>query len=336
MGRGRYFLRRLLLIIPTILGLSLLTFTVSHIVPADPAALAAGPRATKEIVESYRVEFGLDKPIYEQYWIYLKGLAQGDLGTSIIRKRPVVDDIRDRFPATLELAFVAMMIAVLIGVPLGVLAAVRRNGIIDQFARVFAISSVSIPEFWFALILQLIFASSLGWLPLNKQFPTLRRPPDEVTGLLVLDNLIAGDFDGFVIAMKHIALPAFVLSIGAMAIIMRTLRGDMLEALSQDYVRTARAKGLSERKVVLRHAMRNAFIPSLTMIGLSFGWALGGAVLVETVFDWPGIGSYAVQAATNLDFEPIMGVTLMIGIIFIVLNLVVDLLYGVLDPRIRY
>jgi peptide/nickel transport system permease protein len=336
MGRGKYLLRRLVLIVPTLFGLSLLTFTVSHIVPADPAALAAGPRASKETVEQYREKFGLNDPIYEQYWVYVKGLLHGDLGTSIISRHPVTDDLRDRFPATLELALAAMLIAITLGVPLGILAAVRQNGWLDQAARIFAISSVSIPGFWFALLLQLTFASSLHWLPLSKQFPTLSKPPDDVTGLLTVDCLLAGDFGAFWVAVKHLILPAAVLSIGSMAIIMRTLRGDMLEVLGQDFVRTARAKGLGERRVILRHAVRNAFIPSLTMIGLSFGWALGGTVLVETVFDWPGIGSYAVQAATNLDFEPIMGVTILVGIIFIALNLIVDLLYGVLDPRIRY
>ena len=336
MGRGNYLIRRLLLIVPTLFGLSLLTFTVSHIVPADPAALAAGPRASKATVAEYRQEFGLDKPIYEQYWRYLKGLAHGDLGTSIISKHPVTDDLRDRFPATLELALTAMFIAIILGVPLGILAAIRQNGLLDQIARIFAISSVSIPEFWFALILQLTFASSLHWLPLNKQYPTLSKPPDDVTGLLTIDALLAGDFGAFWVAIKHLLLPAIVLSIGSMAIIMRTLRGDMLDVLGQDFIRTARAKGLGERRVIMLHAARNAFIPSLTMIGLSFGWALGGTVLVETVFDWPGIGSYAVQAATNLDFEPIMGVTILVGVIFIALNLIVDLLYGFLDPRIRY
>jgi peptide/nickel transport system permease protein len=336
MGRGQYLIRRLVLLIPTLVGLSILTFVISHVVPADPAKLAAGPRATPDMVETIRKEYGLDQPLIRQYVAYVGNLLHGDWGTSILTQHKVADDLRQRFPATLELVLAAMVIAIAGGIPLGVLAAVFQNRWPDQLSRLFAISSVSIPQFWFAIILQLTLANRFGWLPISRQLPTLLTPPPRLTGMVVVDSLAAGQFDTFTIALRHLVMPAVVLAIGPMAIITRTLRGDMLEALGQDYVRNARAKGLAERHVLVRHALRNAFIPSLTMIGLSFGWTLGGTVLVELVFDWPGIGKYAVDAAVRLDFEPIMGVTLLLGIVFIAINLLVDLLYSVLDPRIGY
>jgi peptide/nickel transport system permease protein len=333
---GQYLLRRLLLIVPTLIGLSLLTFTISKVVPADPAKLAAGPRATPDMVETIREEYGLNDPLYVQYLTYVKNLATGDWGRSIISRRAVTDDLRHYFPATLELVLASELLAILIGVPMGMIAAVYQNRWPDQLSRMLAVSFVSMPRFWFAIILQLLVAVGLGLLPLSGRLPALVVPPDRITGLYLVDSLLALDFSTFWVALKHLIMPAFVQSVGAMAIITRTVRGDMLETLNRDYIRTARAKGLGERDVVMRHALRNAFIPTTTMIGLSFGFALGGSVLVETVFDWPGIGLYAVQSVVNFDFEPIMGVTLLVGMLFICLNLLVDLLYGVLDPRIRY
>jgi peptide/nickel transport system permease protein len=333
---ARYLIRRLLLIVPTLVGLSILSFTISHVVPADPARLAAGPRATPDMIETIRHEYGLDRPVYAQYLIYVRNLLTGDWGRSIISQHPVLAELRQYFPATLELVLASMAIAIVLGVPLGVLAAVSQNRWPDQLSRIVAISFVSMPRFWFAIILQLTVGLALGLLPISGRLPTLQAPPRTVTGMMTVDSLLAGNLPLFALALRHLILPAFVQAVGAMAIITRTVRGDMLETLGQDFVRTARAKGLSERKVISGHVLRNAFIPTLTMIGLSFGFSLGGSVLVETVFDWPGIGLYAVNAAVNFDFEPIMGVTLLVGFIFVVLNLAVDLLYGVLDPRIRY
>jgi peptide/nickel transport system permease protein len=333
---GRYLAGRLLLIVPTLIGLSLLTFAISHLMPADPAKLAAGPRATPDMVETMRHEYGLDQPLFVQYTTYLGDLFKGNWGTSILTQAPVVTDLGNYLPNTVELVLAAMTLAIGIGVPLGVLAAVYQNRWPDHLARVVTISFVSMPSFWFAILLQLTVAFTLGLLPVDGQLPTLQVPPPRVTGMIVVDSLIAGNLPLFWIALQHLILPAFVQSIGAMAIVTRMVRGDMIETLSQDYVRTARAKGLRPYRVILRHALPNAFIPTLTLIGLSFGFALGGSVLVETVFDWPGIGLYAVNAALSADFEPIMGVTLLVGFMFIVLNLLVDLLYGVLDPRIRY
>jgi peptide/nickel transport system permease protein len=326
----------LILLVPTLIGLSILTFVISRVVPADPAKLAAGPRATPDMVQTIRDEYGLDDPLVVQYVTYVGGLLRGDFGESILTQRAVADDLRARFPATLELVLAAMILAIGLAVPLGIIAAVYQNRWPDQLSRIFAISAVSVPRFWFGIVLQLTVASSLGLLPLSRRFPTLEVPPEKVTGFLTIDALLAGDFGACWVALKHLVMPATVLAIGALAIIMRTLRGDMLEALGQDYVRSARAKGLVERRVVLRHVLPNAFIPSLTMIGLSFGWTLGGTILVETVFDWPGLGDYAVKAAVRLDFDPIMGVTLLIGVCVILLSLAVDLLYGFLDPRITY
>jgi peptide/nickel transport system permease protein len=333
---GQFLMRRLLLIIPTLIGLSILTFTISKVVPADPARLAAGPRATPDMVETIREEYGLNDPLYVQYFTYVGNLLTGDWGNSIISRRPVFEDIRHYFPATLELVLASELLAILIGVPMGIVAAVYQNRWPDQVSRMLAVSFVSMPRFWFAIILQLLVAVGLGWLPLSGRLPPLVVPPDRITGLYTVDSLLALDFSTFWTAFKHLILPAFVQSVGAMAIITRTVRGDMLETLNRDFIRTARAKGLTERRVVMRHALRNAFIPTMTMIGLSFGFALGGSVLVETVFDWPGIGLYAVQSVVNFDFEPIMGVTILVGVLFIGLNLLVDVLYGVLDPRIRY
>ncbi|HUX88127.1 MAG TPA: ABC transporter permease [Chloroflexota bacterium] len=332
---GRYLIRRLVLIIPTLIGLSILTFAISHLVPADPAKLAAGPRATPDMVQTIRHEYGLDQPIYIQYGRYVRNLFTGNWGSSIVTQHTVASELRRYFPATMELVLASMIFAIGLGIPLGVLAAVYQNRWPDHISRVFTISFVSIPRFWFAIILQLTIAFSLGWLPLSGRLPTLTSPPKTITGMYTLDSLLVGNFHLFGVALEHLIMPAFVQGIGALAVVMRMVRGDMLEILGQDFVRTARAKGLSERKVVIDHALRNAFIPTLTMIGLSFGFSLGGSVLVETIFDWPGIGLYAVNSATTFDFEPIMGVTLLVGSVFILLNLIVDILYGVLDPRIR-
>lgn len=336
MGRGRFLIWRLLLLIPTVIGLTVLTFVISRVVPADPARLAAGPRATPEMVETIREKYGLNDPLVQQYVDYLRGLLHGDFGDSILTQHTVSSDLSARFPATLELVLAAMFIAVTLGVPLGIISALYQNRWPDQAARILAVSAVSIPAFWFAIIMQLGLASRLGLLPLGRRFPTRDAPPHDVTGLFLVDSLLAGDPHAFWISLQHLILPAIVLSIAPLAIIMRTLRGDVLEVLGQDFVRTARAKGLPSSGVIRHHVLKNAFIPSLTMIGLTFGWTLGGTVLVEAVFDWPGIGKYAVDAAVRLDFEPIMGVTIVVGLVFVMINLIVDLLYGFLDPRIKY
>jgi peptide/nickel transport system permease protein len=329
-----YILRRLILIIPTLFGVSLLTFALSRIVPGDPARLAAGAQATPEMYAQIRQEFGLDQPLPMQYWNYVSGLLQGDWGRSILSRRPVIDDLRAFWPATLELVLVAMLIAVVIGVPLGVIAAVRADRPTDQASRLVALVGVSMPAFWLAVLLQLFFGLRLGWLPVSGRLAALTDAPPTVTGLYLFDSLLAGNWPLFADSARQILLPAITLSFPAMATIMRFTRASLLEVIGQDYVRTARAKGAAERRVILGHALRNAMIPTITMIGLSFGWSMGGSVLVETVFDWPGIGLYATKSALTLDFMPIMGIALLYGFVFSVVNILVDVTYGALDPRV--
>jgi peptide/nickel transport system permease protein len=332
----RYTIRRLLLIIPTLVGVSLLTFTLSRVVPGDPARLAAGAQSTPEMYEQIRQEFGLDKSLPAQYWDYLTDMVQGDWGRSILSRRPVADDLRTFWPATLELVIVAMIIATAIGVPLGIVAAVRADRLADQASRVIAMLGVSVPAFWLAILLQLFFGLRLGWLPVSGRLDALTPAPDHVTGLYLIDSVLAGQWGTFQESLRRIILPAVTLSFPALATIARFVRASLLEVLGQDYIRTARAKGLEERGVVLRHGLRNAFIPTLTMIGLSFGWSMGGSVLVETVYDWPGIGLYATKSALTLDFMPIMGIALLYGFVFSLINLAVDLTYAMLDPRISH
>lgn len=334
MSLASYVLRRVLLIIPTLFGVSLLTFALSRIVPGDPARLAAGAQATPEMYEQIRQEFGLDQPIPVQYWNYLTGLLHGDWGQSILSRRPVLDDLRVYWPATLELVLFAMVIAVVVGVPLGIVAAVRADRPADQASRVIALLGVSIPAFWLAILFQIFFGLKLGWLPVYGRLGTLADAPATVSGLYTLDSLLAGEWSTLRESVRQLILPAVTLSFPAMATIMRFTRATLLETLRQDYVRTARAKGVAERRVVTRHALRNAMIPTITMIGLSFGWAMGGSVLVETVFDWPGLGLYATKSALTLDFMPIMGIALLYGLVFSVINIVVDVTYGALDPRV--
>jgi peptide/nickel transport system permease protein len=336
MNLFRFLTRRILLIIPVLIGVSLLTFALVYLVPGDPARLAAGPQATQQMYEQIRDEFGLDDPLPVQYGNYVKGLVQGDWGNSILSRRPVLTDLGVYWPATLELVIVAMTIAIVVGVPLGIISAVRADRLADHASRLISLLGVSMPAFWLAILMQLFFALRLDWLPVSGRLPTLTRPPDDITGLYLLDALLTGEWSTFGLALKHILLPAITLSFASLATIARFTRASLLEVMSQDYVRTARAKGLKEGRVITRHALRNAFIPTLTMIGLSFGWSMGGSVLVETVFDWPGIGLYATKSALTLDFMPIMGIALLYGIVFSLINIAIDIAYGFLDPRVSH
>ena len=334
MSLANYILRRVLLIIPTLFGVSILTFVLSRMVPGDPARLAAGAQATPEMYEQIRREFGLDDPLPVQYWNYVTGLLQGDWGRSILSRRPVLEDLSVYWPATFELVLFAILIAVAVGVPLGILAAVRADRPADQASRVVALLGVSVPAFWLAILLQIFFGLRLGWLPVSGRLGPMVDAPATMTGLYTVDSLVSGDWATLGESLRQMALPAITLSFPAMATIMRFTRATLLETLGQDFVRTARAKGATERNVVTRHALRNALIPTVTMIGLSFGWAMGGSVLVETVFDWPGIGLYATKSALSLDFMPIMGIALLYGFVFSIINILVDVTYGALDPRV--
>ncbi|MBL8134435.1 MAG: ABC transporter permease [Anaerolineae bacterium] len=331
-----YVLRRLVLIIPLLIGLTLLTFIISRVLPGDPVGLAAGPQATAEIKEALRREFGLDQPLPAQYLNYLTGVVRGDWGESLYSRRSVIADISTYFPATLELTITAIAIAAALGVPAGVISALYRNKLPDQITRVLALFFVSFPAFWLAMIFQLIFGLELGWFPVGRRFAAIETPPAAITGMYVLDSLLHLDFESMRMALSHLFVPALVLSFGSLASITRITRASMLEALDKDYVRMERAIGIPNRVIVTKYVLRNAMIATITIISLEFGWLLAGAVLVETIFDFPGMGLYAVESSLRLDFQPIMGITLIYGVVFSLINILTDVVYGILDPRIRY
>ncbi|MDP6707614.1 MAG: ABC transporter permease [Alphaproteobacteria bacterium] len=330
-----FTVRRSLLMLLMLVGLLAITFTISHIAPGDPAALSAGPDASAEMIERIRTEYGLDKPLPYQFFIYLKALLGGDWGKSIHTTHAVWDDLVDFFPATFELVVFSILISVVIGVPLGVIAAVHQNSMLDHGIRTVTVAGVAMPMFWLGLMAQLFFALQLGWFPLGGKLDMMTDPPDPITHLILVDSLLRGEFGTFGEALYHIVLPAVALSFPALASIIRVNRAEMLETLNQDYIINARAQGLSTFRIVALYALKNAMLPTMAMIGLRFGWMLGGTVLVETVFDWPGIGLYAVESAINSDFEPIMGATIVLGFFFMMANFLIDIIYGTLDPRVR-
>jgi len=332
----RLILRRLAYLGLVIFGMSLITFTVSHIVPADPIRIIAGQRATKETIEIYRRQYGMDKPLPVQYMIYVKNLVRGDLGVSIISRRPVIEDLKDYFPATVELVGFAMFVTLVIGIPLGVRSAGKRGLLTDHCFRVFAVLGVSMPIFWLGLVNQFVFYGRLEILPIGGRLDVYTLPPKAFTGLYLIDSLIAGDMEVFWDALRHLVLPGATMAFGTLAVVTRMTRTSMLECLSQEYVRTAQAKGLNRFRVTYIHALKNAAIPILTVVGLQTGFLLAGDFLAETIFNWPGIGRYGVTAINNMDFPAIMGVTLLVSMVYVLVNLVVDLLYTLFDPRIKY
>ena len=319
------------------LGVIVVAFLVAHMVPADPLAVVLSDQATKDpsIRAAYMRRWGLDRPLPEQFLVYLENVAHGDLGESFTTRRPVLRDLAQFLPATIELACAALVVSLVFGVPLGVWAAVRHNRSADHAARLLSLVGAASPIFWTGLIALYVFYYLLRWAPGPGQVDPRQALPPAVTGFLLVDSLIAGRADVFLSALAHLILPALVLGWFIMGLIARTTRSALLEVLKADFVRTARAKGLEDRRVVGFHALRNALIPVLTVTGLAFASLLSGAVLTETVFAWPGIGRYAVTAATRLDYPAILGVTMLTAVIYITVNLIVDLLYGVLDPRIR-
>lgn len=320
------------------LGVTLISFIVAHSVPTDPIVSNLGQIASQrpEIVKAFREKWDLDRPLHEQYFTFVRNLARGEFGTSINTRRAITKDLALFLPATVELATAAVVFALLLGLPLGIFAAVRRDGPIDHLARMVSLIGVSIPIFWLATVSLVLFYATLHWtVGPGRLGPQVERP-DYVTGLFTVDSLLDGDFETFKDAVSHLILPGLVLASSIMGIITRITRSSMLEVLSQDYTRTARAKGLRESVVVARHALRNALIPTVTVLGLAYGGLLSGAVMTETIFAWPGLGRYAFQSVRTNDFPAIMGVTFVIGIVYVVVNLFVDLLYGWLDPRIHY
>lgn len=333
----RYITRRVLVLPLMLVGITLLSFVLSHAVPADPISANLGEQAAANpaAVAAFRQRWGLDRPLPQQYVVYLAHLARGDMGVSISTHQPVALDLRQHLPATIELAVAAMLLSLTLGIPLGIISAVRRDSVIDQISRGGSLVGVSMPVFWLGLVALLIFYARLGWVPSPGQLsPRLPRPPF-VTGFIILDALLAGQGDTARDAIAHLALPALVLGSYSVGVITRMMRGSMLDVLGEDYVRTARAKGLPRVIVTLRHAARNALLPVLTVIGLSFGGLLSGAVVTESVFAWPGLGSYAFRSATSLDFPAIMGVGVIVASVYVLVNLLVDVAYAMVDPRIR-
>ena len=331
-----FLVRRLVFLVFVVIGVSLLTFIISHLVPADPVHMLLGKTATPQQIAQLRHGLGLDQPVPVQYLLYMDHLLHGDFGQSISSHRSVIDDFGDYFPATVELTLYALVICILIGLPLGVLSAVYKGRWLDQLTRIFSIAGVALPLFWVGLVLQVIIYGNLHLLPAAERLDPTVAPPTHITGLYTLDSLLTGNWVALGNSLQHIILPAVTLAFASLATMTRVTRASMLEVLGQDYVRTARAKGLRQRLVIYRHALRNALIPTTTLMGLQVGNLLGGAFLVEIVFSWPGIGFYSVQAIRAFDYSAIMGVTIIIAVVYTLVNLIVDLLYAALDPRISY
>jgi dipeptide transport system permease protein len=332
----RFILRRVLILVPTIIGVTAVAFLFIHALPGDPVLLLSGERGISP--ERYQAElrrFGLDLPIWQQYLAYLGRLLSGDFGTSFITKRPVWNEFFTLFPATLELSLCAIVLAVAIGIPVGVVAAVQRGRIIDQALMTGALVGYSMPIFWWALLLIIVFSGSLGWTPVSGRMGLTFFTP-RVTGFMLIDSLLSGREGAFQSAVRHLILPSIVLATIPLAVIARQTRSAMLEVLGEDYVRTARAKGLPAWRVVGMHALRNALIPVVTTIGLQVGVLLTGAILTETIFSWPGIGKWLVDSIFRRDYQAVQGGLLLIALMVMLVNLAVDVLYGLINPRIRH
>jgi len=332
---SQFLIRRLLYSILVLLGLSILIFIIARILPGDPARLALGPFASKEQVEHLRHYMGMDKSLPLQYWNYIRGLFHGDLGLSFQTRRNVALDITHYLPATVELITMAILWVFVIGVPLGVLSARYKDGWLDNTSRVIAFVGVSVPPFVVGLIGQLVFSYVLGILPTTGRLALLTPKPPTITGLLLLDSLIAGNFDTFGDALKHILLPSFAVAMTGIGQITRITRSAMIDVSSKDYIEAARAFGIPDRYVTFKYMLKPSFIAPMTILGLSFASQLGNAFLVETVFAWPGIAKYGIRAILRKDFNAIMGVVLIIGLAFVMVNFIVDVLAGYIDPRIR-
>ena len=334
MSVWQYTLKRLLGLVPTLLGLLLLIFLIARVMPGDPVRLALGPEATQEQAEAFRRELGLDQPLWKQFVDYVVGVTQGDFGTSLRTFQNVSDDIRATLAATLELVFAALLLAILIGVPAGLISALRRDSWLDNLVRAVSISGVALPRFWVGIMLQIWLASALGLFPIiGRDSGTL---PQMITGFYTVDALLTLDFRALRDALWHLALPAFTLALPSAAQLARLTRASMIDVLRQQYIQVHHAYGFHPQKIAWRYALRNGLSAVLTLVGLSFGALIENAVLVEVVFSWPGISAYGASAVLAKDFNAVVAVTLIIGLAFLLANLIVDLLYGVFDPRVRY
>jgi len=338
MGLSRYILRRILLAIPMLFGITLVMFGMYNLTRVDPIVMIVGERQLNnpEIVEAARERWGLNRPAWEQYITYVTNYVRGDFGLSFLTRRPVVDDLMLYLPATIELGMMSLLFAVAAGIPAGVLAGVRKGSLFDKAAWVVSLFNASLPPFWTGLIVLFIFYYYLGLMPGPGRLDPRMDAPITITGLYTIDALLTGNWTAFWSALHHLMLPAFILGSFTLAIVMRVTRAAIIDEMRNDYIRTARSKGMTERRVVIGHALRNVMIPLVTILGLALAGLLSGAVMTETVFDWPGIGTYLVKAASALDYPAIQGGTLLIAVIYIITNLAVDVLYGVIDPRVRH
>jgi peptide/nickel transport system permease protein len=330
-----YIIKRLLQIIPVILGVTIIAFSLIHLAPGDPVRTMLGQHATQQEIDEIRIKYGLDQPVYVQYFIWLGDVLHGDLGRSILSHEQVTTEIASRFPNTIELAIAAMIFAILIGVIAGIISATKQYSIADYSVMGLALFGISMPVFWLGIMLMMIFGVYLGWLPIGGRIDLLI-PFHRITGFMVIDSIITGNGAALISVLRHLILPAIALGTIPMAIIARTTRSSMLEVLRQDFIRTQRAKGLSEWKVIYKHAIRNALVPVVTVIGLNFGLLLSGAILTETVFSWPGVGRLVVDAVYARDYPLVVGCILVFALVFVIVNLITDLLYTYIDPRIHY
>ncbi|WP_108261344.1 ABC transporter permease subunit [Mangrovicoccus ximenensis] len=332
----RFLLAKLLYLIPTFIGITIVAFGFVRVLPGDPVLLMAGERGiSPERHAELSAQLGYDRPFLVQYADFVAGLFQGDFGTSLVTKKPVFDEFLSLFPATVELAVCAILIATLVGVPVGVIAAIKRGSLFDQISMTGALVGFSMPIFWWGLLLIIFFSGTLGWTPVSGRISLLYYF-DNVTGFMLIDSLLSGQEGAFASAVSHLILPSIVLATIPLAVIARQTRSAMLEVMGEDYVRTARAKGLSQRRVVSVHALRNAMIPVITTIGLQVGVLMAGAILTETIFSWPGIGKWMIDSISRRDYPVVQSGLLMIAAIVMIVNLIVDLTYGLINPRIRH
>jgi peptide/nickel transport system permease protein len=330
-----YVIKRLLQIIPVVLGVTLIAFALIHLAPGDPVRTMLGQHATQQEIDDIRAKYGLDQPLFVQYFIWLGDVLHGDLGRSILTHEQVTTEIASRFPNTIELAIAAMIFAILIGVVAGIISATKQYSFADYSVMGIALFGISMPVFWLGIMLMMIFGVFLGWLPIGGRIDLLL-PFNRITGFMIIDSIITANGAALISVLRHLILPAIALGTIPMAIIARTTRSSMLEILRQDFIRTERAKGLSEGKVIYKHAIRNAMVPVVTVIGLNFGLLLSGAILTETVFSWPGVGRLVIDAVYARDYPLVIGCILVFALVFVIVNLITDLLYTYIDPRIHY
>jgi len=337
MHRLEYVIRRLAMAVLVLVSVSIITFFIARVVPSDPAAAWVGVHPTLEQIHLATERLGLDRPLYVQYFRYMTGLLQGDLGNSIKTHQPILTDLRTYFPATMELVVAGMLMAVVIGIPLGVLSGAKKASLLDHLTRLLSIAGVSMPSFWLGLLLQLFFFSRLGILPLAGRISTevaLYHPIEQITGFYLIDSAVTGNWVAFKDALLHIILPAFTLATYPIGLAVRMTRSTMIEVLNEKYILAARVAGISERIVLFVLALKNAIIPTINVLGLSFVWSLTGAILVEVIFAWPGLGSYVTNAVLSIDFPVIVSVTLVVTVFYVFINLILDLVQGMLDPRV--